>query len=137
DALQRDGRGVELVDVNKGRPLRECTIWWRRTELLALQRLRVFRNAERTTTDDREGRDIVDHHDRTNVLRGVLIEKLDQRVDIAEAHLVGAGGNPRDRLDRSCTGVDGHVESFGSKVPIVLSKKETRCWPLETPVERK
>ena len=66
----------------------------------------------------------------------IRVAELDQRVDVAEAHLVGAGGDAVDRLERARRGVDGDVEPFGLEVALVDRDQERRRRAFELAVER-
>jgi hypothetical protein len=58
---------------------------------------------------DRKGRAVVDHEHRLDGGTGILVAKLDERIDVCKAHLVRAGGNARNRIERARTtnGADG------------------------------
>jgi predicted RNA polymerase sigma factor len=74
-------------------------------EFLAFQLLGL-RDAAAPARYDREGRLVVDHENRSHRRRRMLIAILDEGVDIGEAHLVGAGRNAGDRLERGRRLVD-------------------------------
>ncbi len=62
--------------------------------------------------DDREGRLVVDHEDRLDRHVRIGVAELDQRVDVAEAHVVGARRDAVDRLERAAGGVDRDVRGL-------------------------
>jgi hypothetical protein len=61
---------------------------------------------------------------------GSLVEELDDRVDVAEAHLVGAGGDARDRFHRTVAGVDGDVQALLGEITAILGQQEAGGRPL-------
>ena len=69
-------------------------------------------------------------------VRRIGVAELDQRIDVAEAHLVGAGGDAVDRLERARRRVDGDVEPFGLEVALVDRDQERRRRAFELEVER-
>jgi hypothetical protein len=85
--------------------------------------------------DDRERRAVVDHEHRLDRRGRVLVAELDQRIDVAEAHVVGAGGNTGDRLQRAGRGIDGDVESLSLVVALVEPDQERCRRALELEVE--
>src|SRR5262249_27363855 len=85
--------------------------------------------------DDREGRAVVNHEDRLDRKIGVLVAKLDERIDVAEAHVICARGDTLDGLDGAGRGVDGDVKAFGLIIAVVDCDQKRRGWPLELEIE--
>jgi hypothetical protein len=69
--------------------LRVGAVRGRRAELLAFEILGRGDTAA-LARDDRERRIAIDHEDRLDRRLRVLVAELDQRVDVAERHVVGA-----------------------------------------------
>ena len=65
------------------------------------------------------------------MLRG----KLDQRVDVAEADVIGAVGNQRHRGARAVALVERDLEAFGLEVTLVLREEEHPLRALVLPVQ--
>src|SRR5262249_28006441 len=80
-------------------------------------------------------RSVVDHEYRLDRHAGVLVTKLDERIDIAEAHVVGAGGNTRNRLEGTGRAVDGDVEPLRLVVALVDPDQKWRRRTLELEIE--
>ena len=106
-----------------------------RAELLAFEVLRLA-DAAALAPDDREGRLVVDHEHGLDRRARIGVAELDQRVDVAEAHVVGARRDAVDRLERAAGGVDGDVEALGLEVALVDRDQERRRRALELAVER-
>src|SRR5262249_56262588 len=68
---------------------------------------------------------------------GMRVAILDERIDIGEPHLVGAGRDASDRLERARRLVDRDLEPFPPKISPVLGEKKCRSQSLEAPIERK
>src|SRR5262249_3617570 len=85
--------------------------------------------------DDREGRPVVDHKHRLDRYVGVLVAKLDERIDVAKAHVVYARGNTLDGLDRAGRGIDGNVKALVPIIAVVDCDQERRRRALELEVE--
>src|SRR5262249_35065945 len=96
--LDRDLRRIDAVGLDKNLPVSKSPVGGRCAELLAFE---VFwdRHAAALAGHDREGRAVVDHEHGPDWHAGVLVAKLDERIDIAEAHVVDAGGHTRDWLE--------------------------------------
>jgi hypothetical protein len=92
--------------------------------------------APRMRPSDGERRLVVHHQHRLDLLVGVLVQELHQRIDVEEADRIGACGNARDAGDRTGTGVDRDVQAFGLVVALVERDEVGRRRPLELPVER-
>ena len=60
---------------------------------------------------DREGRAVVEHEDADRRLVRLLGRELDQRVDVAEAHVIGAVGDLRHRRAGTVALIEGDVEA--------------------------
>ena len=135
DVLEFHGAVVELVDGLEDRPLGVGAVGGRRAELLAHQALGIGGDALALAADDGERRPVVDHHDGLEVDRRVLVAEADQRVHVAGADVVGAGGDAGDRLARAVARVDGDVEPLGFEVALVERHRERRGRALEAPVE--
>src|SRR5262249_60693696 len=67
----------------------------------------------------------------------MLVALLDERIDTGEPHLVGAGRDASDRLERARRLVDRDLEPFPPKISPVLGEKKCRSQSLEAPIERK
>ena len=135
DVLDRHLGGVDVVGLHEDLPLRVGAVGGGRAELLAFEVLRLG-HAAALAADDREGRLVVDHEHRLDRRARIGVAELDQRVDVAEAHVVGAGRDAVDRLERARRGVDGDVEAFGLEVALVDGDHERRGRALELEVER-
>ena len=107
----------------------------RGAELLAFKVLRRD-DATALAPHDRERRLVVDHEHRLDRRAWIGVAELDQRIDVAEAHVVGAGRDAIDRLERTARGVDGDVEPLGLEVALVDRDHERRGGALELEVER-
>ena len=78
---------------------------------------------------------VVDHvHGLDRRLR-VVRAVLDQRVEVGEADVVGAGGDAGDRAGRAVAGVDGDVQAFFGEVALLRGEQEGRGRAFEAPVE--
>ena len=84
---------------------------------------------------DREGRAVVEHEDADRRIVGLLRRKFDQRVDVAEAHVVGAIGDLRHGRAGAVALVEGDVEAFLLEVAAVLRQEEHSLRPLILPVQ--
>src|SRR4030095_1919886 len=82
--------------LNEDGPLGKSGIPGRRAELFSFQ---IFRRRDATALarDDRAGGLVVNHKDRFERGASLLVAELDECVDIAEAHVIGAGRNATDR----------------------------------------
>ena len=87
----------------------------RRAELFSFQ---VFRHryAAALARDDRAGGLIVNHKYRFERGASLLVTELDECVDIAEAHVIGAGRDAIDRLQRTVSRLDRHFEVFRGEI---------------------
>ena len=136
DAFDRDRVGVELVHLRERAPLCEGTVRRRRAERLAFERLRIGGDPLVGTADDGESRLFVNDLNGFDRLVRVRVEEFDQRVDVAEAHLVGAGGAPRDCFERTVARVDRNLDASLLEVAALLRQQEAGCRPFELPIER-
>ena len=127
--------GVDAVRLHEDRPLRVGAVRRRGAELLAFEILRR-RHTAALAADNRERRLVVDHEHRLDRRARIGVAELDQRVDVAEAHVVGAGGHALDRLERAARAVDGDVEALGLEVALVDRDHERRGRAFELEVER-
>ncbi len=134
DILDLHLGGVDVVLMHERLPLREGAVRRGRAEHLALEVLGLG-DAGLGGGGDRERRLVVHHQHRLDVLVGVLVLELDQRVDVEEADRIGAGGHARDAGDRAGAGVDRDVEPFGLVVALVDGDEVGRRRSLEFPVE--
>ena len=130
-----DARSVEPDLLGEGGKQAERGVEHRRAELLAgevgrlgdpalLQRMHA------------EGREIIDHEDAEDFLAGILDVVLDQRVQVGEADVVGAGRDALHGAGRALAGVHRHVQPLGLVVALLEGDEEGRGRPLEHPVER-
>ena len=83
----------------------------------------------------REGRAVIDHHDRGDGCARVLVEKPDQAVDVGKAQREGARGDLRDGVERALA--RGHLDRqpFGGKMAVVDGQEIGRRGAFEPPVE--
>src|SRR5262249_220306 len=65
---------------------------------------------------DPRGWVVVDHEYRLEGGTFVSVMELDERIDIAEADVVGAGGDAIDRFERTVSRLDHHVELFRCEI---------------------
>ena len=84
---------------------------------------------------DRERRAIVHDVDRDRRFFGLLRREIDQRVDVAEADVIGAARDFRDRRRRAIALVDVHLKSLGFEVALVLGEEEPALRALIFPVQ--
>src|SRR6185437_7793761 len=84
---------------------------------------------------DRERRDAVNHEYGLRRVVGMLGREHGERVDVAEADVVGAACDARHRRARSLTLIHLHVETFGFEVALVLGEEEPRLRALIFPIE--
>ncbi len=66
---------------------------------------------------------------------GFFAAKLDQRVDVAEAHVIGAVGDLRHRRARAVALVEGDVEARLLEVAAILGEEEHALRSLVLPVQ--
>src|SRR5262249_61469165 len=92
--------GVDPGRPRKDRPFGESGSSGQRADLLSFQVLRS-RNASAFAGDDRAGWLVVDHECRFERGTFVSVTELNERIDIAEADVVGAGGDAIDRFERT------------------------------------
>src|SRR5262249_47502092 len=85
--------------------------------------------------DDREGCAVVNHEHRLDRHVWVLITKLDERIDVAEAHVVCAGSNAHNRLDRAGRGIDVRVKTLGLITVLVDPDQKRRRRSLKLEIE--
>ena len=106
----------------------------RRAELLSFQVFRR-RDAAALARDDRAGWLVVDHE--YGFERGVWLSvtKLDERVDIAEADIIGAGGDAIDWLKRTVSRLNRHLEFFRGEIAPVYRDQKGRGRPFELPIK--
>ncbi len=83
-----------------------------------------------------EGRRVVDHEHGLGCLTGIGDVELDQGVDVGEAHLIGAGGDPLDRSGRSGAPIDRHPQPGLVEIAQLAGGDERRGGPLKGPIER-
>src|SRR4029077_421716 len=127
--------GSHASPQQEDRRLRGGAVRRRRAELFAFE---IFRRSDAAALapDDRERRLVVDHEYGLDRRARVGVAELDQRIDVAEAHVVGAGGDAIDRLKRAGRGIDRDVEAFGLEVALVDRDHERGSRALELEVER-
>ena len=106
----------------------------RRAELFSFQVFRR-RNAAALARDDRAGGLVVDHEYRFERGASLSVMELDERVDIAEPDVVGAGGDAIDRSKRTVSGIDRHVEFFCGEITPVYRDQKGRGWSFEFPIK--
>src|SRR5207237_454479 len=117
------------------RPLREGAIRGWRAELLALQIL--WRgDASALAADNGERGLVVDYEHGLDRRARIGVTELDQRIDVAEAHVVGARRDAIDRFERAGGRIDRHVEPFGLVIALVNRDHERRGRALEFEIER-
>jgi hypothetical protein len=80
------------------RPLCECAVAGRRAERLALQARCFGADTPAFAAYDGKRRSIVDHHHGLDVGIGIFVAEPDERIHIAEPHIMCSRGYPRDRL---------------------------------------
>ena len=136
DRFDGDAAVVDPCGVDERVPLGERGVGRRGAQRLAFERLGVVRHALALAADHGEGRLVVHHVDRVDGGVRLIGQELHQRVDVAEAHFVGAGRDARDRLTRARAGIDGDVEPLVLEVTVVDGDEERGGRPLELPVER-
>ena len=135
DILDRDLGRIDVVGLGEDLPLRIGAVRGRRAELLAFEILRIHGTAA-LAADNRKRRLVVDHEDGLDRHVRIGVAELDQRIDVAEADVVGAGRDAVQRLERAAGGVDRDVETFGLVIALVGGDQERRRRALEFPVER-
>ncbi|MEZ5859353.1 MAG: hypothetical protein R3D28_10275 [Geminicoccaceae bacterium] len=132
-----DPRHGSLVDADLGGESRKELVGRiedRRPQRVADEVLRLLdaRGLERV---EAEGGRIVDHHHGLDALPGVRRVELDQRVDVGEAHLVGARGDAGDGTGRAVAAVDRDGQPLLGEIPQVIGGDDRRCRPLVFPVQ--
>ena len=136
DVLDRHLGGVDAVRLREDRPLRIGAVRRR------ARRASCLRDPSASTTPRllrptiENGRLVVDHEHGLDRRARIGVAELDQRVDVAEAHVVGARRDAVDRLERAAGGVDGDVEALGLEVALVDRDHERRRRAFELAVER-
>ncbi len=136
DGLDGDLAIIDLGDLLERLPLGEGAIRRRRAKLLAFQRLRVFRDAQGLATDNCEGRPLIDHVNGLHLLCRIFVEELHDGIDIAEAHLVGAGCNPWDGFDGAVAAIDRDIQALGLEISLIEREQKACGRAFEFPVER-
>ena len=123
-----------LASLHKRREQLERAVIGGAAERLALEILRRLDRAVRLHRHG-EGR-LVEHHiDRDRRVLGLLGRELDQRVDVAEADVVGAVRDQRYRCARAVALVERDLEPLGFEVAAVLRQEEHPLRALVFPVQ--
>ena len=84
---------------------------------------------------DGEWRPVVHHVDRDRRFCGLFGGELDQRIDVAEADVIGAVGHQRDRRAGAVALVHGDVEAGGFEIAAVVGEEKPALRALVFPVQ--
>ena len=127
-------RAVDLGDLAESREQLERAVAGRAAECLALQILRRLDRAVGLHRDS-ERRPVVHDVDRDRRVFGLFGGKLDQRIDVAEAHVIRAVGDERDRSTGAVALIDRHLEAGGFEVAAVVGQEKPALRALVFPVQ--
>ena len=135
DVFDCDLRDVDVVGLREYRPFRKGAAGRGRAKRFAFQvfRLAMPRLLRPITAI---GRPIVEHEHGFDWRGRIGVAEFDQRVDVAEAHVIFARCDALDGLQRAERGVDRDVEVFRDVVTFVERHQERRRWSFEFEIKR-
>ncbi len=128
---------VDLGQAREGGEELQRAVIGRTADILALEVLRLLDRSVRLHRDG-EGRAVEHHVDadgRRRIGARLAAGERDQRVDVAEAHVIGAGAHRADRRARAIALVDVEFDAGLPEIAVVLREEEPALRPLVAPVQ--